>query len=151
MCFNFTVILNLQVTDYDVVVNGIGELVDQLELLESESLSCRVIFNCTQAERELSTSFFVFCLWKNAKCRKFPLYPHINSKNESKILEPGSYYLLRVSHKFPLQEKVCFNCIFNQKLQSLIAWWAKIKFSLEQLHSKTEIEKSCRRKDFEIS
>ncbi|KAG2396924.1 CST complex subunit [Vigna angularis] len=34
-----------------------------------------------------------------------PLYSCINSKNESETLEPGSYHMLRVSHKFPLQEK----------------------------------------------
>ncbi|RDX60098.1 CST complex subunit CTC1, partial [Mucuna pruriens] len=93
------------VTDYDVIVDGIGELVDQLELLGSKSLSCRTIFNCTKAERELITSIFVYCPWKNAKCRKIPLNSCINSKNEIETLEPGSYHLLKVSHKFPLQEK----------------------------------------------
>lgn len=106
-------------TDYDVIVDDIGKLMDQLELLESESLSCRAIFNCTQVERKLSTSIFVYCLWKNAKCRNFPLYPNIDSKNETKILESGSYHLITVSHKFLLQEKVCFNCILSQKLQLL--------------------------------
>lgn len=105
-CFNFTIILDLQVTDFDVVVDSIGELVDQIELLGSESLSCRTIFNCTKAEGELSTSIFVYCHWKNAKCKNIPLYSCINSKNETETLEPGSYHLLRVSHKFPLQEKV---------------------------------------------
>ncbi|KAK7313892.1 hypothetical protein VNO77_39096 [Canavalia gladiata] len=94
-----------EVTSYDVFVDSIGELVDQFELFGSESLSCRTIFNCTQAERELSTSIFVYCPWKNAKCRKFPLYSSINDKNETETLEPGSYHLLRVSHKFPPQEK----------------------------------------------
>lgn len=79
---------------------------DQIELLGSESLSCRTIFNCTKAEGELSTSIFVYCHWKNAKCKNIPLYSCINSKNETETLEPGSYHLLRVSHKFPLQEKV---------------------------------------------
>ncbi|KAG5001082.1 hypothetical protein JHK87_022154 [Glycine soja] len=94
-----------EVTDFDVVVDSIGELVDQIELLGSESLSCRTIFNCTKAEGELSTSIFVYCHWKNAKCKNIPLYSCINSKNETETLEPGSYHLLRVSHKFPLQEK----------------------------------------------
>ncbi|KAK7317482.1 hypothetical protein RJT34_01757 [Clitoria ternatea] len=94
-----------ELTDYDVVVDGTGELVDQLELLGSESLSCRTIFNCTLSERQLSTSIFIYCLWKNAKCRKFPLYSCINCKSETETPEPGSYYLFRVSHKFPLQEK----------------------------------------------
>ena len=111
-------------------MDGIGELVDHLELLEIESLSCRMIFNCTQAARELSNSIFVYFHWKNAKCRKFPLHPCINKKNEIVVPEPRSYHLLRVSHKFPLQEKVCFNCIFNRNFQSLIALQAAIKYSL---------------------
>nr|XP_004511201.1 CST complex subunit CTC1 isoform X2 [Cicer arietinum] len=101
-----------EVTNYDVIVDGNGELVDQLEL--NESLSCRVIFNCTQVKREFSTSISVYCLWKNIKCRNFPLYPCINSKNETKILESGSYQLLRVSHKFPLQEKYSNNVRSNK-------------------------------------
>lgn len=101
-------------TDYDIVVDCIGELVDHLELLEIVSLSCRTIFNCTLAGRELNTSIFVYFHWKNAnaKCRKFPLSPYINTMNETEILERGSYHLLRVSHKFPFRGKVCFNCIF---------------------------------------
>jgi len=104
------------VTDYEVLMDSIDELVDQIESLGSESLSCSTIFNCSKAERELCTPFFVCCHWKNAKCRKIPLYSCINSKNENETLEPGSYHLLRVSHKFPLQEKVCFSVIFSQKL-----------------------------------
>jgi len=99
------------VTDYEVLMGSTDETVDHIESLGSESLSCRTIFNCSKAERELSTPFFVFCHWKNAKCRNIPLYSCINSKNGSETLEPGSYHLLRVSHKFPLQEKVCFNVI----------------------------------------
>ncbi|KAK7342865.1 hypothetical protein VNO80_25821 [Phaseolus coccineus] len=94
-----------EVTDYEVLMDSIDELVDQIESLGSESLSCSTIFNCSKAERELCTPFFVCCHWKNAKCRKIPLYSCINSKNENETLEPGSYHLLRVSHKFPLQEK----------------------------------------------
>lgn len=89
-------------------MDKIDEPVDQIERLGSESLSCRTIFDCSKAERELSTPFFVCCHWKNVKCRNIPLYSCINSKNESETLEPGSYHVLRVSHKFPLQEKVCF-------------------------------------------
>jgi len=118
VCISTSIILDFQVTNYDVIVDGIDELVDQLEF--SESLSCRMIFNCTKVGRRFSTSISVYCLWKNVRCRKSPLYPCINSKNEAKILESGSYHLLRVSHKFPLQEKVCSNCIFGQKLQSVI-------------------------------
>ncbi|KAK7405405.1 hypothetical protein VNO78_06677 [Psophocarpus tetragonolobus] len=94
-----------EVADYDVFVDSTGELEDQIELLGSESLSCRTIFNCTKAKRELSTSIFVYCHWKNAKCRNIALHSCINSKSETETLKPGSYYLLRVSHKFPLQEK----------------------------------------------
>ncbi|XP_022633687.1 CST complex subunit CTC1 isoform X2 [Vigna radiata var. radiata] len=95
-----------EVTDYEVFMDKIDEPVDQIERLGSESLSCRTIFDCSKAERELSTPFFVCCHWKNVKCRNIPLYSCINSKNESETLEPGSYHVLRVSHKFPLQEKV---------------------------------------------
>lgn len=105
-------------TNYDVIVDGIDELVDQLEF--SESLSCRMIFNCIQVRREFSTSISVYCLWKNVKCRNFLLCPSINNKSETKILESGSYHLLRVSHKFPPQEKVRSNCIFNKKLHPVI-------------------------------
>ncbi|TKY68592.1 CST complex subunit CTC1 [Spatholobus suberectus] len=108
-----------EVMDYDVIVDGIGELVDQFELLGSESLSCGTIFNCTKAERELCTSIFVYCHWKNAKCRKIPLYSCINSKNETETLEPGSYHLLRVSHKFPLQEKY-FNKTGSSKSSTFV-------------------------------
>ncbi|XP_052733915.1 CST complex subunit CTC1 isoform X2 [Vigna angularis] len=94
-----------EVTDYEVFMDKIDEPVDQIERLGSESLSCRTIFNCSKAKRELSTPFFVCCHWKNVKCRNIPLYSCINSKNESETLEPGSYHMLRVSHKFPLQEK----------------------------------------------
>ncbi|XP_014491983.1 CST complex subunit CTC1 isoform X1 [Vigna radiata var. radiata] len=94
-----------EVTDYEVFMDKIDEPVDQIERLGSESLSCRTIFDCSKAERELSTPFFVCCHWKNVKCRNIPLYSCINSKNESETLEPGSYHVLRVSHKFPLQEK----------------------------------------------
>ncbi|XP_027356816.1 CST complex subunit CTC1-like [Abrus precatorius] len=98
-----------EVMDYDVFVDSIGELDNQSKLLGSESLSCRTIFNCSQVERELRTSIFVFFLWKNAKRRKFPLYSCIHSENETETLEPGSYHLLRVSHKFPLQEKIAIS------------------------------------------
>ncbi|CAI8606844.1 unnamed protein product [Vicia faba] len=101
-----------EVTNYDVIVDGIDELADQLEF--SESLSCRMIFNCIQMRREFSTSFFVYCLWRNVKCRNSPLYPCINSKNETKVLESGSYDLLRVSHKFPPQEKHSNNVRSNK-------------------------------------
>jgi len=114
VCISTSIILDFQVTNYDVIVDGIDELVDQLEF--SESLSCRMIFNCTKVGRRFSTSISVYCLWKNVRCRKSPLYPCINSKNEAKMLESGSYHLLRVTHKFPLQEKVCSNCIFGQKI-----------------------------------
>ncbi|CAJ2657030.1 unnamed protein product [Trifolium pratense] len=92
-----------EVTNYDIIMDGVDKLVDQLGC--SESLSCKMIFNCIQVRREFSTSVSVYCLWKNVKCRNFPIYPCINSKNETKILESGSYHLLRVSHKFPPQEK----------------------------------------------
>ncbi|KOM27041.1 hypothetical protein LR48_Vigan377s000100 [Vigna angularis] len=95
-----------EVTEYEVFMDKIDEPVDQIERLGSESLSCRTIFNCSKAKRELSTPFFVCCHWKNVKCRNIPLYSCINSKNESETLEPGSYHMLRVSHKFPLQEKL---------------------------------------------
>ncbi|XP_052733729.1 CST complex subunit CTC1 isoform X3 [Vigna angularis] len=95
-----------EVTEYEVFMDKIDEPVDQIERLGSESLSCRTIFNCSKAKRELSTPFFVCCHWKNVKCRNIPLYSCINSKNESETLEPGSYHMLRVSHKFPLQEKI---------------------------------------------
>ncbi|XP_020206690.1 CST complex subunit CTC1 isoform X2 [Cajanus cajan] len=108
-----------EVTDYDVIVDGISELVDQFELLGSESLSCRTIFNCTKAERELSTSIFVYCHWKNAKCRKIPLFSRMTHKYETDILEPGSYHLLRVSHKFPLQEKY-FNKTGSSKSSTFV-------------------------------
>lgn len=103
-CISTSIILDFQLTNYDVIVDGIDELVDQLEF--SESLSCRMIFSCIQVRREFSASISVYCLWKNVKCINFPLYPCIYSKNETKILESGSYHLLRVSHKFPPQEKV---------------------------------------------
>ncbi|KAI5420133.1 hypothetical protein KIW84_044064 [Lathyrus oleraceus] len=101
-----------ELTNYDVIVDGIDELADQLEF--SESLSCRMIFSCIQVRREFSASISVYCLWKNVKCINFPLYPCIYSKNETKILESGSYHLLRVSHKFPPQEKHSNNVRSNK-------------------------------------
>jgi hypothetical protein len=112
VCISTSIILDFQVTNYDVIVDGVDEHVDQLGC--SESLSCRMIFNSIQVRREFSTSISVYCLWKNVKCRNFPLYPCVNSRNETKILESGSYHLLRVSHKFPPQEKVSSNSIQSE-------------------------------------
>jgi len=41
------------VTDYEVFMDDIDEPMDLIERLGSESLSCRTIFNCSKAEREL--------------------------------------------------------------------------------------------------
>ncbi|KAL2326109.1 hypothetical protein Fmac_025167 [Flemingia macrophylla] len=108
-----------EVMDYDVVVDDSGELVDQFEFHRNESLSCRTIFNCTKAEGELSKTIFVYCHWRNTKCRKMPLFSCIIQKNETDTLEPGSYHLLRVSHKFPLQEKY-FNKTGSSKSSTFV-------------------------------
>ncbi|KAI9118727.1 hypothetical protein K1719_010172 [Acacia pycnantha] len=97
-----------EVMDFNIIVDGIPELVDHLELYDTESLSCGSIFNCkfTQATKDSSLLIHVHFLWRNVKCRNFPLYFYPSMKNESKILEPGNYHLLRVSHKFPLLQKM---------------------------------------------
>ncbi|KAK4284024.1 hypothetical protein QN277_000912 [Acacia crassicarpa] len=97
-----------EVMDFNIIVDGIPELVDHLEFYDTESLSCGSIFNCkfTQATKDLSLLVHVHFLWRNVKCRNFPLYFYPSMKNESKILEPGNYHLLRVSHKFPLLQKM---------------------------------------------
>ncbi|XP_054786835.1 CST complex subunit CTC1 isoform X2 [Prosopis cineraria] len=97
-----------EVMDYNIIMDGIPELVDHLEFYDTKTLSCGAIFNCkfTQATKDLSILIHAHFLWKNVKCRNFPLYFYPSMKNESKILEPGNYHLLRVSHKFPQLQKM---------------------------------------------
>ncbi|XP_028799438.1 CST complex subunit CTC1 [Neltuma alba] len=96
-----------EVMDFNIIVDGIPELVDHLELYDAESLSCGAIFKCkfTQPTKDLNLLIHVHFLWKNVQCRNFPLHFYPSMKNESKILEPGNYHLLRVSHKFPQLQK----------------------------------------------
>ncbi|XP_019427330.1 PREDICTED: CST complex subunit CTC1 isoform X2 [Lupinus angustifolius] len=129
-----------EVKHYDIVVDGIGELVNHSKLLESWSLSCRKIFNCTQATRKSSTSIFAYFLWKNANCRKFSLYPYCNRTNETGILESGSYHLLRVSHKFPVQEKSSSNMRSNKS--SIFVEAILLPYTL-LLAGKSEVSHSC--------
>ncbi|KAK7243336.1 hypothetical protein RIF29_38129 [Crotalaria pallida] len=128
-----------EVTDYDIVVDGIGEHVDHLKLHENEPLSCRMIFNCTRAARESSISIFAYFFWKSADCRKFSLYPY-SIRNETGILKPGSYHLLRVSHKFPLQEK-SYNNLRSHKSSTFVE--AMLLPSILLLAGKSGFSHSC--------
>lgn len=94
--------------DYNIIVDGMPQFVDNLELHKSETLSCRTIFNCSYSKpiKGLSILIHVHFLWKNVKCRNFPLYFYPSMKSDSEKLEPGTYHLLRVSHKFPQLQKV---------------------------------------------
>ncbi|KAF7811458.1 CST complex subunit CTC1 isoform X1 [Senna tora] len=65
-----------EVMDYNIIVDGLAQLVDHLELHKSETLSCRNIFNCSYTQATKG------------------------------ILEPGTYHLLRVPHKPPLLQKM---------------------------------------------
>lgn len=98
--------------EFNIIIDGIPELVDQLEFYDIESLSCGAIFNCklTQKTKGLSLLIHAHFLWKNIKCRNSPLHFYPSMKNESKMLGPGNYHLLRVSHKFPQLLKVHLNC-----------------------------------------
>ncbi|KAI4353113.1 hypothetical protein L6164_002085 [Bauhinia variegata] len=109
-----------EVMNYTIIVDGVADRVDHLSLLESEFLSCRTIFNCSQVARELNISIYVHFLWKNVKCRNFPCYPCISSKNDAERPEPGTYHLLRVSHKFPLLQKFSDESVISSKSSAFV-------------------------------
>ncbi|XP_059453022.1 CST complex subunit CTC1 isoform X2 [Corylus avellana] len=94
-----------EVINYSVVVEGVPNMIDHLGLSDSESVSCRSIFQCISLARETNLAVFVYFHFRNVACRNIPLNQCIDWKNDIKKLEDGTFHLLYITHKFPVPQK----------------------------------------------
>jgi hypothetical protein len=111
LCSHFSIFFTFQVINYSLVVEGVPNMVDHFGLPDSESVSCRSIFQCISLARETNLAVFVYFHFRNVACRNIPLYQCIDWKNDFKKLEDGTFHLLYVTHKFPVPHKVFSDCI----------------------------------------
>ena len=98
-----------QVVDYILVIEGMPGLLNNLGLID-KPFSCRSIFNFVPSARAVNLAVYVQFHLQNVACRNLSCYPRVELGEDLERLESGIYHLLRVTHKFPLLRKVCFNC-----------------------------------------
>lgn len=99
---------SFQVKDFIVVMEGIPERTLNLDVLSDKSLSCQSIFDDAPLVRKMETSLYIYCHRTGEDSRNHPCSLFFDWKENFDELEGGRFHLLMLTHKFPIQCKVCF-------------------------------------------
>lgn len=107
-----------QAKNFRLIMEGTcPELVD-LNPTIYQPLSCRSIFSKALPSRKLNISMYLYHCPSDADCRSRSLF--FEWKGNSQDLNSGKYHLLWLSHKFPIQQKVCCN---HAKINNRFKFW----------------------------
>ncbi|KAI3767339.1 hypothetical protein L2E82_17434 [Cichorium intybus] len=96
-----------EINDFSVVIEGFPQQLQHLQSLNNDPFSCKNIFNHFQSSRRKQKQFtiYIYCFMRDTKSRNHILCPKTDKEEKYKELENGSFHLLLLLHKFPLQKK----------------------------------------------
>lgn len=110
-------LLTFQVFNYSLVLEGTPQTCSQM--FEDNLFSCSSLFKNIAIERQAELAVYLHFSWRHVCRRRFAILQGLNSIDIPAQLDPGTFHLLFVAHKFPLLQQVC-HCIFS--LSPLIEW-----------------------------
>lgn len=94
-----------QAKDFRLIMEGTCPELVELNSIIHQPLSCRSIFSNDIPLRKLKTSVYVYHCPSDEDSRSRSLF--FDWKRVSQDFDSGKYHLLWLSHKFPIQQKVC--------------------------------------------
>lgn len=94
-----------QVFDFSLVLEGMPETWDQM--LGGDLFSCGTLFETLPIKRRTMLTVYVHFSWSNVSSKHFSVHPCLSAINSFANLDPGTFHLLQITHKFPLQPRVC--------------------------------------------
>ncbi|XP_048501203.1 CST complex subunit CTC1 isoform X2 [Beta vulgaris subsp. vulgaris] len=121
-----------EVFNYSLVLEGKPETWGEFRVLDGEFFSCGSLFETITIERQRELTVYVHFSWSNVCCRHFT--NHALSINSSAKLDPGTFHLLCVAHKFPLQPQFHGDLLISGKSRlfaevMVLPWDLNISFS----------------------
>ncbi|KAM7280719.1 hypothetical protein ACFE04_007853 [Oxalis oulophora] len=93
-----------EVFDYSIVMESTPEIVNHLELLDSEMLSCRTMLLSVPPARKSNIIAYASLQLSNATCKNTSFYPRY-LKYDLEEMWMGEFHLIQVTHKYPAAEK----------------------------------------------
>lgn len=94
-----------QAKDFRLITEGISPKLVDLDSTIYQPLSCRSIFSNALPLRRLKTSIYLYHCPSDEDSRSCALF--FDWKGNPQEFDIGKYHLLMLTHKFPIQQKVC--------------------------------------------
>ncbi|XP_056694368.1 CST complex subunit CTC1 isoform X2 [Spinacia oleracea] len=92
-----------EVFDFSLVLEGMPETWDQM--LGGDLFSCGTLFETLPIKRRTMLTVYVHFSWSNVSSKHFSVHPCLSAINSFANLDPGTFHLLQITHKFPLQPR----------------------------------------------
>ena len=106
LCCLILICLSYQVSDFTAVMEGISDLADHLESVPTGLFSCQSILNNAIFVEGSNLTVYMYCHRIGELYRSRPVFPGFSYKETLEDLK-GRFHLLKVTHKFPVLQRVC--------------------------------------------
>ncbi|KAL2895110.1 CST complex subunit CTC1 [Bienertia sinuspersici] len=104
-----------EVYNYNLVLEGTPETWCQFWRFEDDLYSCSSLFKTIMIKRQTELTVYVHFCWSNVSFRHFATHQDPISINSSAKLDPGTFHLLFLAHKFPLQRQLHGDVLIAKK------------------------------------